>query len=114
MDGDGRKTVATHHHGVFPGNFRAGGDLAERDHPPGDRAPDLQAVNRVDVTALGERWTCDDRQQPRLLRENATAAAAWFAIKADSAPSKPSSNARATSTRVIPLRARAVRGARGE
>ena len=88
MDGDGRKAVATHYHGVFPGNFRAGGDLAERDHPPGDRAPDLQAVNRVDVTPLGERWTCNDRQQPRLLRKNATAAVSRFPIKADSASFK--------------------------
>ena len=83
MDGDGRKTVAAHHHGVFPGDLSADGDLAERNHPSGDRAPDLQAVNRVDIAALGEGRTGNDRQQPRFLRINARAAVSRLAIKAN-------------------------------
>ena len=68
------KAIAAHHHRVFPDDLGADGDLAQRNHPSGDRAPDLQAVNRVHIAALGQGRTGNDRQQPRLLRKNARAA----------------------------------------
>ena len=85
MDGERREAIAAHHDRVFPDDLGAGRDLAQRDHPPGDRAPDLQAVDRADVFALGQRRTGDDRQQPRLLREDAGAGAARLAVEADHA-----------------------------
>ena len=61
MDSNGRKTGAAHYDGVFPGDLRAGGYLAEWNHPSCDRAPDLQAVKRIDITAFGKRRTGDNR-----------------------------------------------------
>src|SRR5262249_50988653 len=59
-----------------------------RDHPPGDRAPDLQAVDHLNVVALGLGRAGDDGQQPRLLREGARAGAARLAVEADHAALK--------------------------
>ena len=42
----------------------------------------------ADVVALGQRRAGDDRQQPRLLREDARAAHARLAVEADDAPFK--------------------------
>ena len=69
VDGERREAIAAHHDRVFPDDLGAGSDLAQGDHPPGDRAPDLQAVDHRDVLALGQRRAGDDRQQPRLLRD---------------------------------------------
>jgi hypothetical protein len=71
MDGNGWKPVPPHHYGVFPGNLDTDSYLAEWNHPSRNWAPDLQAVERVDIAALDKRRTGDNRQQPGLLRVNA-------------------------------------------
>ncbi len=88
MDGEGREAIAAHHDRVFPDDRGAGSDLIHGDHPRGDRAPDLQAVDHADVVALGQGRTSDDRQQPRLLRVDSRAGAARLAVEADHASFK--------------------------
>src|SRR5262249_56048621 len=58
------------------------------DHPPGNRAPDLQAVEHSDVLALALRWTGNDGQEARFLREDASRGATRLAVEADGASFK--------------------------
>src|SRR6516225_9857655 len=90
MDGKSREAIAAHNDWVFPDNFGARHDLIHRDHPPGNRAPDLQAVEHSDVLALALRWTGNDGQEARFLREDASRGATRLAVEADSAPFKAS------------------------
>src|SRR5262249_54451811 len=53
-----------------------------------NRAPDLQAVEHSDVVALAHRWTGNDGQEARFLREDAGANATRLAVEADGAPFK--------------------------
>src|SRR5262245_11842061 len=88
MDGESWEAIAAHHDRVLPHDRGARRDLAQGDHPPGYRAPDLAALNRVYVVALGQGRTSDDRQQPGLLREDSHAGGGWLAVEADHAPFK--------------------------
>ena len=83
-----REAVAAHHNWVFPDDLGARSDLAHGNHPSGQRAPNLQAVDGVDVVALGQGRTNNDRQQPRLLRKNSRAGAAWLSVESDRAAFK--------------------------
>src|SRR5262249_39746508 len=85
---ESREAIAAHNDWVFPDNFGARDDLIHRDHPPGNRAPDLQAVKHSDVLALAFRWTGNDRQEARFLREDARRGATRLAVEADGAPFK--------------------------
>src|SRR5262249_49996987 len=88
MDRESREAISAHDHWVFPDDFSARDDLIHRDHPPGNRAPDLQAVEHSDVLALALRWTGNDGQEARLLREDASRGATRLAVEADGAPFK--------------------------
>src|SRR5262249_33094129 len=88
MDGESREAIAAHNNWVFPDNFGASDDLIHRDHPPGNRAPDLQAVEHSDVLALALRWTGNDGQEARFLSEDASRGVARLAVEADGAPLK--------------------------
>src|SRR5215475_1062294 len=88
MDGEGRKAIATHDNRVFPDNFAAGDDLIHRNHPPGNRAPDLQTVEHSDVLALAHRWTSNDGQETRFLCKDAGADPTRLAVEADGTPFK--------------------------
>src|SRR5215831_5238426 len=88
MDRKSREAIAAHNDWVFPDNFGARDDLINWDHPPGNRAPDLQAVEHSDVLALALRWTGNDGQEARFLREDSSRGATRLAVEADSAPFK--------------------------
>src|SRR6516162_9831536 len=90
MDGKSREAIAAHNDWVFPDNFGSRHDLIHRDHPPSNRAPDLQAVEHSDVLAFALRWTSNDRQEARFLREDASRGATRLAVEADGAPFKAS------------------------
>src|SRR5215472_16664470 len=88
MDGQSREAITAHNDWVFPDNFGAREDLIHRAHPPGNRAPNLQAVEHFDVLALALRWTGNDGQEARFLGEDASRGATRLAIEADGAPFK--------------------------
>src|SRR5215510_1018844 len=88
MDGERRKTIAAHNNRVLPDDFGARDDLVHRNHPSGNRAPDLQAVEHSDVLALAHRWTSNDGQETRFLCKDARADATRLAVEADGAPFK--------------------------
>src|SRR5215510_181906 len=88
MDGEGREAIASHHDRVFPDDLGTGSNLVHGDHPRRDRAPDLQTVEHRDVLALAQGWAGDDRQEPRLLRIDSRAGAAWLTVEADHASFK--------------------------
>src|SRR5215510_10093337 len=88
MDRESRKAIAAHNNRVFPDDFGAGNHLIHRNHPPGNRAPDLQAIEHSDVLALAHRWTSKDGQETRFLCEDASADATRLAVEADGAPFK--------------------------
>ena len=83
--GSASQAVAAVDNRIFPDNFGAGGDLAERNHAPSDRAPNLQAIDEAGVLALGARRAGNDWEQPRLLRIDAGAAATRLAKETDDA-----------------------------
>ncbi len=85
MHGDRRDPVATHDDRMLPARFDAAHDLVQRDHASRHRTPDLHAVNGVDTAPLALGRARDDRQQPRLLREDACRAAARLAKESDDA-----------------------------
>src|SRR5262249_50902421 len=88
MDGESRKTIAAHNNRVFPDDFGARDDLIHRNHPPGNRAPDLQAVEHCDVRALALSWTGNEGKGARFVREDASRGATRLAVEADGAPFK--------------------------
>src|SRR5262249_55074058 len=88
MDRESREAISAHDHWVFPDHFAARDDLVHRDHSPGNRAPDLQAVEHSDVLALALRWAGNDGQEARFLREDASRGATRLAVEADGAPFK--------------------------
>src|SRR5215472_14955618 len=88
MDGESREAIAAHNNWVFPDDFGARDDLIHRDHPPSNRAPDLQAVEHSDVLALAQRWTGNNWQEARFLREDADAGVTRLAVETNGAPFK--------------------------
>src|SRR5262249_968371 len=76
-----RTAVAAHGHGIRPIGLDARDDPAQRGHPSAGGAPDFDAWDDRGILALLQRRTRDDRQQPRLLREETGACAARLTIK---------------------------------
>src|SRR5262249_585240 len=85
MDGKSREAISSHHDRIFPNDFVARDNLIHRNHPSGDRAPDLQAVEGVDVLALVLWRAGDDRQKPVFPRKAAPYGATGLAIQTDGA-----------------------------
>ena len=105
MDGERRKAIAAHDDGIFPNHVRSRRDLIERDHPPGDWAPDLQAVDDADIARA--RRAADGQRSAAAAFPGEDVPCRRSPARDRSRPRRPSklvSRAWATSTRVMPLR----------
>src|SRR5262245_51065746 len=81
MHGHRGVAIAAHDDRVFPIELDIRNDLVQWNHSPSKWTPNLHAANDVDIAALREGRSGDDGQESRFLRKDASALAAWLAIK---------------------------------